>query len=138
MTSVVRRTSRVNPSTVNGVEHFILATRVFTGAHHQQARLRNRLKAVGEVVYVIRFDDVIKIGWTRNLAERLTRLGVRRSEMERLLVVMPGTESLEHELHIKFRRSLARGKEYFHPTPDLIEWINEKRDAMGVAPLEVN
>lgn len=87
---------------------------------------------IGPVVYFFRTkDDLVKIGYTANIAERVFRLG----GWNRLLAIQPGTLADERDAHERFTGCLARGREYFHPFPELIAYINEIRGAMGVPEL---
>jgi hypothetical protein len=49
---------------------------------------------------------------------------------------MPGTIAHEKACHALHARHLARGREYFHPHPDLLAHINEIRDHLNVPLLE--
>ena len=89
-------------------------------------------RSVGPVVYYIRTsDDLIKIGFTRNLLSRHANFG----GWERVLAITPGTYADEQELHDRFRAYVARGKEYYHPVPPILDHIDEIRDSLGVPPL---
>lgn len=91
-------------------------------------------REMGPVVYFIRCDDgLIKIGYT-------TQIHVRRSVYgpgwDRVLAVMPGTLAHEKACHALYREHLAKGREYFHPHPDLLAHINEIREHLNVSPLD--
>lgn len=91
------------------------------------------LGELGEVIYVIRCDDgLIKIGWTRGLRERRRSI---ESDFTAILAVRPGSYDDEQAIHARFRRHCARGREYYHPTPEILDFINEIRDQAGVPPL---
>lgn len=85
------------------------------------------------VVYFIRTDDgLIKIGHTTNLATRKRAFG---SGWERILAVIPGSRDDEAAEHERFAKHLARGHEYFHPAPEVLNRINEIRQTLGVSPI---
>jgi hypothetical protein len=89
---------------------------------------------LGPVVYFIRCDDgLIKIGYT-------TQLHVRRAVYgkgwDRVLAVMPGTMAHEKACHALHHAHLAKGREYFHPHPDLLAHINEIREHLNVPLLD--
>jgi hypothetical protein len=85
------------------------------------------------VVYFIRTeDDLIKIGHTVQLHKRRTRFG---SGWRHILAIIPGSREDEAAVHARFSALLARGAEYFHPAPELIEYINEVRAKIGVGPV---
>jgi hypothetical protein len=64
----------------------------------------------------------IKIGVTKDLKTRLSRLHTGTSRNFRLLGSITGPRSLEKELHEKFASARVR-REWFHPTPALLEYI---------------
>jgi hypothetical protein len=49
---------------------------------------------------------------------------------------MPGTLAHERACHAIHSAHLARGREYFHPHPDLLAHINEIRDHLNIPLLE--
>lgn len=102
--------------------------RVFTGGDRRSKTAQAR--DIGPLVYFIRSrDDLIKIGYTADLANRCMWFGGWSTV---LAIVAGATMADEHALHERFAESLARGREYFHPTPDLIGHINEIRGRLGV------
>jgi hypothetical protein len=90
-------------------------------------------RELGPVVYFIRTtDDLIKIGYTTQLAGRKSAFGVG---WDSVLAITPGTRNDETALHHRFAQHLERGLEYFRPAPDLIQHINQLRAALGVSPI---
>lgn len=71
------------------------------------------------VVYYLRVGDLIKIGYTFKLEQRLRQYPPDAV----LLAVEPGDEELEKQRHHHLRHSLARGREWFHPTPEVEEFV---------------
>lgn len=71
------------------------------------------------VIYYVQFGDLIKIGTTTNLSQRLSALGPVL-----LLVTEPGSYELESLRHQQFAacRTSKRG-EWFKPSPDLLSHI---------------
>lgn len=76
----------------------------------------------GDVVYALRLDDgVIKIGHTK-------RLGMRRAQLQgKVLAFKFGTYDDEQDVHSALQAHTAHGREYYHPTPEVIEVVNEWR-----------
>lgn len=72
-------------------------------------------KAVG-VVYFARIGDLIKIGYTTNLRQRMSDLGAK------VLATMPGTMATEKAVHAKFGPLWERG-ELFRPGQELLDYI---------------
>jgi hypothetical protein len=85
------------------------------------------------VIYCIRLDDgCIKIGWTEDLAARKRWFG---KGWERILAVTPGTIEDEKALHARLTASRARGREYYRPTPEVMDVVNTMRADAGVSLL---
>lgn len=84
------------------------------------------------LVYFARRERLIKIGTTTNLTLRLRSLHAQE------LATEPGDIVRERQLHRRFAHLLAshRSREWFHPEPDLIAYINELRAASGIHPLD--
>lgn len=88
------------------------------------------LTALGEVVYAIRCDDVIKVGHTTNLGARCYKLG-----SDDILGFMPGTLDDEQALHQRLAPHLARGREWYHPAPEVLAVVNDMRAVIGLEPV---
>jgi hypothetical protein len=74
-----------------------------------------------EVVYYMRFGNLIKIGTTGHLLAR-----IRKLRPDELLAVEPGSYPLEKTRHREFARYQAEG-EYFYPAPVLMGHIRKVR-----------
>lgn len=86
---------------------------------------------LGPCVYAVRTPErLIKIGYTTNLDRRIRSFGSVWSDV---LLALPGTLDEEAALHARFRPHLARGHEYYFPTDDLVAWVNEHRERLGVS-----
>ncbi|RSN55588.1 hypothetical protein DMH12_15325 [Streptomyces sp. WAC 04229] len=81
------------------------------------------------LVYFARRERLIKIGWTTDLKKRMKAL------VTRSLATEPGDIVRERQLHRRFKHLLAERREWFHPGPDLIAYINELRAAAGEGPI---
>lgn len=112
-------------------------------AMHRQARKRferQRIEAVYDgflknsspeadgLVYYMRINQQIKIGYTTNLTQR-SRAYPPGTE---LLAVEPGTKETERERHIKFSRFRKRGREWFVEAPELTEHMSALAEQFGV------
>ena len=90
-------------------------------------------REIGAVVYFIRTDDdLIKIGHTTDLAARKRHFG---SGWQHILAIVPGSREDERDLHRRFAEHLARGREYFHAVPELLDHIDALRARLGVSPV---
>lgn len=69
------------------------------------------------VVYFVRLGNRIKIGWSTNLAQRLSNL-----QPEEVLAVIPGDTTLERELHRRFAKHRVVG-EWFEDCPSIRAYI---------------
>lgn len=74
-----------------------------------------------QFVYYVKRDDLIKIGYTADLASRV------RALKGRLLAVEPGSRSIERERHAQFAAHRVLG-EWFKPAPELLDHIAKLRE----------
>ncbi|MET9439109.1 GIY-YIG nuclease family protein [Streptomyces sp. NPDC006551] len=84
------------------------------------------------IIYFARRERLIKIGTTTNLPQRMMSLHAQD------LATEPGDIVREGQLHRRFQhlRASGRGREWFHPGPDLIAYINELRAASGIQSVD--
>ena len=78
-------------------------------------------------VYYIAQDDLIKIGYAKNVTRRMKAYG----PTAKLLAVHPGTLALEKDMHAKFRSSLDSGREWFRRDDELMAHITDVRERFG-------
>lgn len=89
-----------------------------------------------ELIYAMRCSDgLIKIGWTRDLMSR-RRHFAPCDYPEAILAITPGTYEAEQAVHAQLAASVGRGQEYYHPTPEVLAYVNGLRSALGVEPVE--
>lgn len=82
-------------------------------------------REVGDVVYAVRCrDGAIKIGWTSNIRNRIREL---RVPLDGILALVPGTLEDEQAVHAGLVEHRAHGREFYHPTPEVIAVVNEMR-----------
>lgn len=80
--------------------------------------------ATDERVYVIRCGRFVKIGTSRNVAERLRALQTGNAERVELVGVLYGGNHLEGTLHRRFARHHVRGEWFtLRVLPDLLDMI---------------
>ena len=83
------------------------------------------------VVYALRLlDGTIKIGCTRDLPKR--RTAYDRSE---ILAFRFGSLEDEQAIHAALVPHRARGREYYHPTPEVLAVINDMRSDFNLPAL---
>ena len=88
-------------------------------------------RELGNCIYAVRTPDgLIKIGYTSNLDGRIRQFGSRWADV---LLALPGSLDSESELHIRFKPYLARGREYYFPCAEILDWVNGERDRLGVS-----
>jgi hypothetical protein len=92
--------------------------RTFT-EYHARLQREAEQKHQGAVVYYMRLGDMVKIGWTTDLATR--RQDVNPQEV---LATEPGDMKLERQRHQQFADLRVHG-EWFRLEPPLTEWISE-------------
>jgi excisionase family DNA binding protein len=78
--------------------------------------------ARGFVYFLAAIDGPIKIGFARDVSERLAALQIANPHPLRLLASLPGTVRLERALHRRFAEHRLRG-EWFRPAPELLECV---------------
>ena len=78
-------------------------------------------------VYYARVGDLIKIGFTYGLAERMAEYPPNTI----LLAPHPGTRELETEMHNRFGELRAHGREWFRPASVLDSHIEDVRQRFG-------
>ena len=97
----------------------------------QRAEALRALQQGRPVVYAVRMaDGIIKIGCSRNLAQRRRSIG---PESE-VLGFRFGDEADEAEIHERLAPHRARAIEYYHPTPEVLAVVNGLRSD-GAIPL---
>ena len=94
--------------------------------------LRAVSSLVGPVLYAVRVGDTIKFGYTEAAYERLRKFPDFRSNV---LALRPGTRADETALHRSLRPHIAHGREHYHPTPEVVEIVNEWRAALNLEPV---
>jgi Meiotically up-regulated gene 113 len=82
----------------------------------------------GPVVYVISAGDLefVKIGFTASFEQRLRSLKTASHADPVVHVVIPGTRSLERDLHARFA-SARQNREWFRLTPEIEAFIASER-----------
>jgi hypothetical protein len=83
---------------------------------------RQRRPEPEEVVYFLRGGDVIKIGYTTNLAARQRALETASAVPLELLASVPGDRREEARLHREWWHLHIRG-EWFHADEELLRYI---------------
>lgn len=81
-------------------------------------------------IYFIRLNDLIKVGWTGDLWNRVKAYGASAQ----LLVAYPGTRDDETYLHRQLRPALARGREWYEDGAVLAHFIDEALAKYGQPP----
>lgn len=99
-------------------------------------RASQRLAALGTVLYAVEIGDEIKIGYTANVVRRIDRHRSKTRRPCRLLAIRFGTRDDERAVHRSLRRHLAHGHEWYRPTPEVLDLVNQWRSELGQPPLE--
>lgn len=116
-------------STIIMVNH----VRLRAGANDAPKSLNTIAADLPAVIYAFRCDDgAVKIGFSTRLAKRRATLKFSWAD---LLGFMPGTIEQERELHKRLVRSRQRGGEYYRPTNEVLDVIDEMRQVCGLSPL---
>jgi len=78
-------------------------------------------------VYYIRIGERIKVGYSVDVKRRMRAY----PPGSKLLAVEPGDRELEKARHRQFAGSRTDGREWFRPTQDLMELVQELVDVHG-------
>jgi hypothetical protein len=78
-------------------------------------------------VYYIQIGERLKIGYSVDVKQRMRAY----PPGSRLLAVEPGDRAIERRRHQQFVGSLTDGREWFRPTPDIMELVQELVDVYG-------
>lgn len=92
--------------------------------HHDIQIVRKpkpRPTGVDGYVYIIRFGDKVKIGYTTVPDSRLKHL-----PHDEVLAVFPGSMAVERSLHKRFAPFLCAQKEWFHADESIIRLAKER------------
>lgn len=106
-------------------------------AHHaktdqakRERKASERMRAISNEpgwVYYVRQGDLIKIGYTDNIKQRMRAY----APTGELLAVHPGTLETEKDMHRKFAVALDQGREWFRQRPELMAHIAETVNQFG-------
>lgn len=121
MATVRHRRGRVGAAKVVG----------HTGAEARKRETASSIaRELGDCVYAVRTPDgLVKIGFTGDVGRRIGGFG---STWADVLLVISADIQYEKALHRRFAKYLARGAEYYFPTIEIMEWVNEERELLGV------
>lgn len=88
----------------------------------------------GSALYAARVgEDVIKIGFTNDLAGRVRTLAhYNDAQIDVLAIQLGSSYEEEQEIHASLEPYRARGREYYHPTPEVLAIVNAMRDRFGL------
>jgi excisionase family DNA binding protein len=75
------------------------------------------------LIYVVGFADYIKIGYTKNVAQRVASLEGGLPQKLTVHAVMPGSIRKEFALHARFKKHRLNG-EWFLREGDLADWVS--------------
>lgn len=73
------------------------------------------------IVYFLRQNGLIKVGWSSDIAKRMKSYG----PSVEVLVTFPGSRHDETNLHRQLRSELAKGREWYHDSAVLQHFIAE-------------
>lgn len=100
----------------------------------QQQRERSRGGEKDGVVYFLRSNGFVKIGWTSDLDSRLKQY----DPDARVLATKPGTRADERFLHKKFDHLRTHRREWFAMAPQVMEEIQRTVREHGEPPRDIN
>ena len=80
-------------------------------------------------IYFVKVGELVKVGWTRDLAKRLKAYGASAE----FLYSYPASRDDETNLHRQLRPALAKGREWYTDGDVIAHFINEARARFGDA-----
>lgn len=89
------------------------------------------MREMGPVVYYIRVGTLVKIGYTADLAQRIRKFN--RDDCQLLAWRTGGSLGMERAIHARLHRSLAKGREWFIPSAEVMAEVRDARVACGIA-----
>lgn len=115
---------RVEQRDTEGCDRFIpgAEARDYERADGRARRAVSKRKpsATGEI-YFVRVDDLVKVGWTTKLADRVRAYGPKAE----LLAHYPGTRADETALHQQLAPARFRGREWYSDTDIIRAFVAE-------------
>ena len=112
-------------------ERILDAYRRVSKVEHEAKRKANLRKIAGRndpgFVYYIRMDDLIKIGYAKDVSRRMRAY----PPSAELLALHPGTPALERQMHQQFHAFLRQGREWFAPHEQVMDHISTVREKFG-------
>lgn len=81
-------------------------------------------------IYFVRVGDLVKVGWTRDLWQRLKSYGASAE----LLVSYPGTRNDETNLHRQLTPARAKGREWYEDGAIIAKFLDEALAKYGSPP----
>lgn len=107
-----------------------------SGKHSERTVLAKALRAIqgdGMLIYAVRTnDDLIKIGATTDFATRRHHIKGGTAE---ILALRPGTRQDELDIHRSLAGHATDGREYYLPTPSVLQVVNAMRAPLGLEPI---
>lgn len=85
-------------------------------------------------IYFIRLNGLVKVGWTRNIWQRLKSYGASAE----LLVNYPASRDDETNLHRQLRPALAKGREWYEDGPIIADFISKALKEYGSPIVEAD
>lgn len=89
----------------------------------REDRAKSKKVASDGWVYYIQVGELIKVGHTKALHERIRAYPPDAT----LLAIEPGTRKLEQERHSRFHAHLKHGREWFADAEEVRSWIDQVR-----------
>ena len=71
-------------------------------------------------IYFVKFGEFVKIGWAKNSARRFKELDTANPHDGKILLIIPGDISLEHQIQKRLRKYHHK-KEWFRYSPKFMK-----------------
>lgn len=103
-------------------------------AEHEREKADHLANTTNGDIYFIRLNGLVKVGWTRNIWQRLKSYGASAE----LLVNYPASRDDETNLHRQLRPALAKGREWYEDGPIIADFISKALKEYGSPIVEAD
>jgi hypothetical protein len=117
------------------LEYERIGSRIFVTKNYikrMQTRMQKRIPMRTDVadgwIYVVGFDNYLKIGFAKNVGKRLRTLQVGAPKALDVLLSVRGNMDHERFMHKRFAAHRLNG-EWFAAHEDILNWIDEQKAA---------
>lgn len=125
--AVAQSRPRENDPLMVGALASVFERRMVARKAREDAAKAARLARTDGHIYFIRLNGLIKVGWSRDIEQRINSYGPR----VKVLALYPGSRDDETNLHRQLRPARALGREWYEDGPILADFITVALEQYG-------